>query len=65
MQGQVIGINTAGISTNEQGGSIGVGFAISSNTVMRIVPILIEKGHYIHPYLGIIGHDNFDDDFIF
>jgi S1-C subfamily serine protease len=53
MQGQVIGINTAGISASEQDGSTGVGFAISSNTVMRIVPILIEKGHYIHPYVGI------------
>ena len=53
MQGQIIGINTAGISASEQGGSTGVGFAISSNTVMRIVPILIEKGHFIHPYVGL------------
>src|SRR5918912_1990633 len=52
MQGQVIGINTAGISASEQGGSTGVGFAISSNTVMRVVPALIEKGHYTHPYVG-------------
>jgi S1-C subfamily serine protease len=65
MQGQIIGINTAGISASEQGGSTGVGFAISSNTVMRIVPILIEKGHFIHPYLGIIGHDNLGNDFIY
>ena len=53
MQGQIIGINTSGISASEQGGSTGVGFAISSNTVMRIVPILIEKGHFIHPYVGL------------
>jgi S1-C subfamily serine protease len=53
MQGQVIGINTAGISASEQGGFTGVGFAISSNTIMRIVPVLIEKGYYVHPYVGL------------
>jgi S1-C subfamily serine protease len=53
MQGQVIGINTAGISASEQGSFTGVGFAISSNTVMRIVPVLIEKGYYAHPYVGL------------
>src|ERR687886_428353 len=53
MQEQVIGINTAGIYASEQGGSTGVGFAISSNTVMRVVPALIEKGHYTHPYVGL------------
>jgi S1-C subfamily serine protease len=53
MQGQVIGINTAGIFDSDQGGSTGLGFAVSSNTVMRIVPTLIEKGHYIHPYVGL------------
>jgi S1-C subfamily serine protease len=53
MQGQVIGINTAGIFDSDQGGSTGLGFAVSSNTVMRIVPALIEKEHYIHPYVGL------------
>jgi S1-C subfamily serine protease len=52
MQEQVIGINTAGISASEQGGSTGVGFAISSTMVTRVVPVLIEKGHYTHPYVG-------------
>ena len=53
MQGQVIGINTAGISASEQGGSTGVGFAISSTMITRVVPALIEKGHYTHPYVGL------------
>jgi len=53
IKGQVIGINTAGISASEQGGFTGVGFAISSNTIMRIVPVLIEKGYYVHPYVGL------------
>jgi S1-C subfamily serine protease len=53
IQGQIIGINTAGISASEQGGFTGVGFAIPSNTVMRIVPVIIEKGYYAHPYIGV------------
>jgi S1-C subfamily serine protease len=53
MQGQVIGINTAAISAGAQGGFSGVGLAISSTTIMRIVPVLIEKGYYAHPYIGL------------
>lgn len=53
MQGQVIGINTASISDN--GAFSGIGLAIPSNTAKRIVPILIEKGNYTHPYLGLTG----------
>ena len=48
IQGEVVGINFAGL----QGG---VGFAIPSNTVMRIAPVLIEKGNYTHPSLGFAG----------
>ena len=33
----------------------GVGFAIPSSTITRIVPTLIEKGTYVHPYLGLGG----------
>ncbi len=53
MQGQVIGINTA--IQSETGEFSGVGFAIPSNTMKRIVPILIQTGHYEHPWLGITG----------
>jgi S1-C subfamily serine protease len=48
IKGQVIGVNTAGLSN-------GVGFAISSNTVLKETPILIEKGNITHPQLGILG----------
>jgi S1-C subfamily serine protease len=51
--GEVIGINTAIRSTT--GEFSGVGFAISSNMVMRVVPDLIEKGIYAHPWIGIVG----------
>jgi S1-C subfamily serine protease len=54
MQGQVIGINTAAV-ISDNGAFSGIGLAISSNTAKRIVPILIEKGNYTHPYLGLTG----------
>ena len=52
-QGEVIGINTA-IQT-QTGEFSGVGFAIPSNTMKRIVPSLIQDGHYKHPWLGVSG----------
>jgi S1-C subfamily serine protease len=52
-QGQVIGMNTAIFSAT--GTFSGIGFAIPSNTIIRIAPALIEKGYYLHPYLGLNG----------
>jgi len=51
MDGQVIGITSQIIS--ESGSSSGLGFAISSNTIERIVPEIIENGYYLHAWLGI------------
>lgn len=51
--GEVIGINTA-IQT-ETGEFSGIGFAIPSNTMKKIVPVLIQTGHYKHPWLGVSG----------
>ena len=53
MQGEVIGMNTA-INTNT-GEFSGVGFAIPSNSILRVVPQLIKTGTYSHPWLGIAG----------
>ncbi len=53
LQGNVIGMNTA-IKTNT-GDFSGIGFAIPSNTINKIVPVLINSGTYQHPYLGIAG----------
>jgi S1-C subfamily serine protease len=53
MQGEVVGMNTAGLS--DTGTFSGIGFAIPSNTILKIVPALIAKGYYFHPYLGIKG----------
>ena len=55
MKGQVIGINTA--IQSGTGEFAGIGFAIPSNTVSKIVPTLIEDGKYHHPWIGITGKD--------
>lgn len=52
-QGEVMGVNSAIKSTT--GDFAGVGFAIPSSTVKKIIPVLIEKGEYSHPWLGIAG----------
>jgi len=55
MRGEVIGINTAIQSTT--GDFAGVGFAIPSNTISKIVPSLLKYGEYTHPWIGISGAD--------
>src|SRR5829696_4120367 len=52
MKGQVIGMNTATVMSDTSGFS-GIGLAIPSNAITRIVPALIEKGNYTHPWLGL------------
>ncbi len=49
--GKVIGINTAILSRT--GGSQGIGFAIPSNTVMKIVNQIKEHGRPIRGWLGV------------
>jgi serine protease Do len=52
-QGQVIGVTSAIISP--AGASAGIGFAIPSAIVEKVAPVLIESGHYEHPWLGVSG----------
>ena len=49
MKAQAIGVNTAGIFPGN------IGFAIPSDAVSRIIPILIATGNYTHPWLGMTG----------
>ena len=49
--GRVIGVTTA-IAT-DSGSYAGVGFAIPSNIVQKVVPDLISTGHYEHPWIGV------------
>ena len=55
MRGNIVGINTAIQSTT--GEFTGVGFAVPSQTVAKIVPTLISEGEYKHPWIGISGRD--------
>ncbi|MGB9659100.1 MAG: S1C family serine protease [Nitrososphaerales archaeon] len=51
--GSVVGITTAIVA-----GSQGVGFAIPSDTILRVIPWLIETGSYTqHPWIGVSGID--------
>ncbi|MFL5333336.1 MAG: PDZ domain-containing protein, partial [Geminicoccaceae bacterium] len=49
--GKVVGVNTAILSPS--GGSIGIGFAIPSDTVKTVVADLERNGHVTRGYLGV------------
>lgn len=53
LNGNVVGMNTAIFSNT--GAYTGVGFAIPSNDIMRVIPSLVKTGSYQHPWLGISG----------
>jgi len=53
--GEVIGMNTAILSNT--GVYAGVGSAIPSDIIKKVVPELISTGIYRHPYIGIAGVD--------
>ncbi len=55
MYGEVVGVNTA--IASRTGEFSGIGFAIPSNTVKKIVPVLITEHRYRHPWLGVSGTD--------
>jgi serine protease Do len=54
-EGQVIGV-TAAIES-PVGVSAGIGFAVPSAIVQKVVPVLIKSGHYNWPWLGLSGGD--------
>ncbi|MEQ9330782.1 DegQ family serine endoprotease [Thalassobaculum sp.] len=51
MDGQVVGVNSAILSPN--GGSVGVGFAIPSDTVRTVIAQLRESGRVERGWLGV------------
>ncbi|WP_019200697.1 S1C family serine protease [Tsukamurella sp. 1534] len=59
MSGQLIGINSSiatlgqSIATGQQGGSIGLGFAIPANQVQRISKELMDSGKATHAAIGV------------
>ncbi len=62
LDGEVIGVNSAirttGYTDTGEPVNSGIGFAISINTVKRIVPSLIENGKFDYPYLGLSAVDD-------
>jgi S1-C subfamily serine protease len=51
LSGKVVGVNTAIFSPSRA--SAGIGFAVPVDTVRRVVPELIARGYFPHPWLGI------------
>jgi len=62
LNGEVIGVNraiqTTGTTSTGDPVNSGIGFAISSNIIKKVVPVLIEKGSYDYPYLGITSRED-------
>ncbi len=52
-KGQLIGVNTWGKLASEEGGSIGINFAISANTAKKVYNQLIDFGYVQSIYLGL------------
>jgi S1-C subfamily serine protease len=52
--GEVVGVTFAIETVENISAFIGIGFAIPSVILNRVVPALIEKGNYMHPYMGIV-----------
>ncbi|MGW7520667.1 trypsin-like peptidase domain-containing protein [Streptomyces sp. NPDC054796] len=69
-QGRVVGINSAikaaddssGIPGGDEGGSIGLGFAIPVNQGKRVAEELINDGRATHPVIGVTLDTEFDGD---
>ena len=55
LRGEVIGVNTS--IQSPSGGSVGIGFAVPVNTVKRVVPELMTRGRYEHPWLGFTSYE--------
>lgn len=56
VNGQVIGMNVQNHSSGEKVFSP-ISFAIPSNSLNKIIPMLDSQGYYLHPWLGASGTD--------
>ena len=61
LAGEVVGVNrairTESSNTTGEPVNAGIGFAISSRILARVVPVLIRDGKYEYPYLGVTSQD--------
>jgi serine protease Do len=53
LDGEVVGINTAIISPGSEGGSVGIGFAVPSNTALPAINQLKQLGEAPRGWLGV------------
>lgn len=60
--GDVVGVTFA-IETGQSGvtGFIGIGYAVPSALLMRVIPALNSAGHYDHPWVGISYDPRYTD----
>jgi putative serine protease PepD len=56
-RGRVMGVNSQIATRGAGGGSIGIGFAVPSNTVRQVVPTLKAGGTVARPYIGVSTTD--------
>ncbi len=56
LNGEVIGVNAQIETSGVSGSNLGVGFAIPVSIVQRVVPALIQDGHYDWSWLGVSGY---------
>ena len=58
LAGQVIGINSMKLASDGQGTNVeGMGFAIPSNEVTRVINQLVKNGRVVRPRLGVVYTD--------
>jgi len=57
LRGEIIGINTAIYSKSEDGGWIGISFAIPANIARRALDSVVKRGRIARPYLGLSMRD--------
>lgn len=53
IKGEVVGVNSQIATTGAGGGSVGIGFAVPSDTVRDVVPTLAKGQRVKHAYLGV------------
>lgn len=53
LRGEIIGINTAIFSRAEDGGWMGISFAVPSNVARRALETVIKRGRIVRGYLGV------------
>ena len=56
LNGEVVGVNAQIETSGTSDSNIGVGFAIPVSIIHRVVPALIEAGHFDWPWLGVSGY---------